>query len=85
MLSSLLGRKIVHVDLSSTEYAKRHESFGVPENYANMLHSLDTAVKFGSENRTNDVVLSMTGVKPRRFLEMAEAVKSVWGPVETAA
>jgi len=85
ILSNLLGRRIVHVDLSNTEYAKRHESFGMPENYANMLHSLDTAVKFGAENRTNDVVLSMTGIKPGRFLEMAEAVKSVWGPVDTAA
>ncbi|KAK1832820.1 hypothetical protein QBC39DRAFT_347552, partial [Podospora conica] len=85
ILSEVLGRRIVHVDLSSAEYAKRHELFGMPENYANMLHSLDTAVKFGSENRTNDVVLSMTGVAPRRFLEMAQAVKSVWEPVEAAA
>lgn len=81
----MLGRRIVHVDLSSAEYAKRKEQLGVPENYANMLHSLDTAVKFGSENRTNDVVLSMTGVKPRRFLDLAQAVKSVWEPVEAAA
>lgn len=81
----VLGRRIVHVDLSSAEYAKRREQTGMSENYASMLQSLDTAVKFGSENRTNDVVLSMTGVAPRQFLELVAAVKSVWEPAEAAA
>ena len=81
ILSNLLGRKIVHVELSSAEFSKRHQSFGMPENYAEMMSSLDTAIKFGAENRTNDVVFSITGVAPRPFREYAESVKRVWEPI----
>ena len=42
------------------------------------MSSLDTAIKYGMENRTNDVVLSMTGNKPKSFREYAESVKEIW-------
>ncbi|KAK0731149.1 hypothetical protein B0H67DRAFT_597086 [Lasiosphaeris hirsuta] len=67
ILTELLGRKIVH-------------SLGMPENYARMMSSLDTAIEVGSENRVNDVVPSVTGCAPRPFREFAESVKSVWEP-----
>ncbi|KAK3341093.1 hypothetical protein B0T25DRAFT_509932 [Lasiosphaeria hispida] len=80
ILTELLGRKIVHVDLSTRDLEERHQSLGMPENYARMMSSLDNAIKVGSENRVNDVVLSVTGRAPKPFREFAESVKSVWEP-----
>jgi hypothetical protein len=57
---------------------------GMPESAADLLSSMDTAVKFGAENRTNDVVLSITGVAPKLFREYARSVKSVWEPLTVA-
>ncbi|KAK1755036.1 hypothetical protein QBC47DRAFT_323651 [Echria macrotheca] len=85
MLSDLLGRKIVHIDLSTTELVDHYLAAGIPSSYAKMLSSLDTSVKFGSENRTNDVVLSVTGVAPRPFRQFLEEAKAVWAPVSSEA
>ncbi|KAK5658749.1 hypothetical protein OQA88_1558 [Cercophora sp. LCS_1] len=85
MLSEILKRKIVHVDLSTAGLAQYHKSHGMPESYAHMLSNIDTCIKFGSENRTNDVVFSVTGSNPRRFRDYMESVKSVWNPVPSKA
>ncbi|KAH6650257.1 hypothetical protein F5144DRAFT_38742 [Chaetomium tenue] len=79
ILSEVLGRKIVHVDLSPEELEKRHQSFGMPEDYSRMMSAMDTSVKNGSENRTNDVILAVTGSAPRKFRDFALSVKEVWG------
>lgn len=42
------------------------------------MSSLDTAIKYGTENRTNDVVLSMTGSTPKSFRQYAESMKEIW-------
>ncbi|EGO51458.1 hypothetical protein NEUTE1DRAFT_88881 [Neurospora tetrasperma FGSC 2508] len=78
ILSSVLGRKIVHVDLSSHDLERRQQSFGCSEEHSRLMSSLDTAIKYGTENRTNDVVLSMTGNKPKSFREYAESAKHLW-------
>lgn len=52
----------------------------MPDDYSSMMSALDTGIKYGMENRTNDVVLSITGVAPRTFREYAERVKHVWLP-----
>ncbi|KAM7208108.1 hypothetical protein V8F20_001654 [Naviculisporaceae sp. PSN 640] len=83
-LSEVLGKKIVHVDLTSGDLERRHRSFGMPEDYSSMMSALDTGIKYGMENRTNDVVLSVTGVAPKTFKEYAESVKHVWQPVDVA-
>jgi len=75
-----LEKKIVHVDLTSSDLEKRHQAFGMPEDYSRMMSALDTGIKYGMENRTNDVVLSVTGVAPKQFKDFAESVKSVWLP-----
>ncbi|KAM7206590.1 hypothetical protein V8F33_000233 [Rhypophila sp. PSN 637] len=84
-LSDVLGKRIVHVDLTSSDLERRHRSFGMPEDYSSMMSALDTGIKYGMENRTNDLVLSVTGVAPKTFREYAESVKHVWQPsvVET--
>jgi len=78
ILSEVLGRQIVHVDLSPAELEQRHQEFGMPANYAAMMSAMDTSIKFGSEDRTNDVVLAVTGAAPRRFRDLALSVKEVW-------
>ncbi|KAK3335404.1 hypothetical protein B0T19DRAFT_470677 [Cercophora scortea] len=77
-LSEVLGRRIVHVDLTSDDMEKLHQSFGMPEDYSRMMGSLDTAIKQGQENRTNDVVELLTGSAPARFRDFAESNKAIW-------
>jgi len=83
MLSKILGRRIVHIDMSTAELAQRHRQNGMSDHLAQMLSSLDTPIKFGQENRTNDVVLSITGAAPRKFIEFMESVKDLWIPIAT--
>ncbi|GKT47813.1 festuclavine synthase II [Colletotrichum spaethianum] len=78
ILSEILGRKIVHKKLSAQELVERFAGQGVPRDYAEMLSGLDTAIKNGSENRTNSVVLALTGKQPRKFRDTAEKNKGVW-------
>ncbi|KAK4192797.1 hypothetical protein QBC35DRAFT_483411 [Podospora australis] len=78
ILSEVLGRKIVHVDLTTADLEKRHTQYGMPVGYAKMMSALDTSIKFGAENRTNDVILSVTGAAPRKFRDYALSVKDVW-------
>lgn len=68
----------MHVDLPPAELEARFASFGMAEDYARMMSALDTAVKHGSEERTDDSILAVTGSAPRRFREVAEFVKGVW-------
>ncbi|KAK4105395.1 NAD(P)-binding protein [Parathielavia hyrcaniae] len=78
ILSDVLGRKIVHVDLTADGLEQRHQSFGMPENYSKMMSAMDTAIKFGFENRTNDVILAVTGSAPRKFRDYALSAKEAW-------
>ncbi|KDN70634.1 putative AFUA_2G17970 family ergot alkaloid biosynthesis protein [Colletotrichum sublineola] len=78
ILSDVLGRKIVHKNLSALELVERFTSQGMPQDYAEMMAGLDTAIKEGSENRTNSVVLAVTGKQPRKFRDTAEKYKGVW-------
>lgn len=51
---------------------------GLPESYAKALAAMDNLIKNGSEARLNDVVLSVTGNKPKTFREFAQENKDVW-------
>ncbi|KZL66324.1 glycoside hydrolase family 2, partial [Colletotrichum tofieldiae] len=83
-LSEVLGRKIVHKKLSAQELVERFASQGMPRDYAEMMSGLDTAIKNGSENRTNSVVLALTGKQPRKFRDTAESNKGVWATAAPA-
>lgn len=78
IFTKALDRKIVHEELTEKELAARHNMFGVPQGYADVLASLDTVIKNGGEDRLNDVVFSVTGKKPRSFEEFVEKNKAVW-------
>jgi uncharacterized protein YbjT (DUF2867 family) len=84
ILSDVLGRRIVHVDLTAEGLEKRLQSFGMPEDYSRMMSALDIAIKNGTEDRTNDVVLAVTGSAPTKFKDFAESVKDVWGTGSSA-
>ncbi|KAK3310647.1 uncharacterized protein B0T15DRAFT_564552 [Chaetomium strumarium] len=79
ILSEVLGRRIVHVDLTAAGLEERFQSFGMPEDYSRMMSALDISIKNGAENRTNDVILAVTGSAPRKFKDFAESAKEVWG------
>jgi hypothetical protein len=78
ILTDVLGKQVTHKDLTPAELEARLQSFGVPEDYSRMMSSLDTAIKHGSEDRTNDVVLALTGKLPKTFKDWAESSKAVW-------
>ena len=78
ILSDVLGRTIVHHNLTSTELEEMHMANGIPEEYAKVLAALDIAIKNGAEDHTSDVVLALTGKKPKTFREFAEASKAAW-------
>lgn len=73
-----MGRKITHKNLTAQGLEERFVSHGAPEDYAKMMGAMDTAIKNGSEDRTNDVVLQLTGKQPARFREFVEQNKDAW-------
>ncbi|KAH7124669.1 family ergot alkaloid biosynthesis protein [Dactylonectria macrodidyma] len=78
ILTEVVGRKIVHKDISAEELDERRSVFGMPRDYAQMVSSLDTDIKKGSEDRLNNVVEEMTGKPPGKFRDFAEQNKHVW-------
>lgn len=76
-LSLALGRTITHVNISEEEYVK-HLSTAIPENYAIWLAGMDTAIANGSEERTNNVVETVTGRPAKDFDTFIEENKKAW-------
>ncbi len=52
----------------------------MPEDYAKMLAELETVIKNGGEERLNDVVLKVTGRKPKRLEDFVDECmkKGIW-------
>ena len=48
------------------------ERWGIPSEYAKTLAAMDTAISEGSEERTNDVVLRVTGRAPKSFKDFVK-------------
>lgn len=79
ILSEVIGKEVIHVNLTVEELAERHvKNAGLNKEYAQVLASMDISIKGGSEERLNDVVLRVTGGKPKTFGEFALENKSVW-------
>jgi len=79
ILSDVLQKPVVHKDLSVEEMQLRFQEFDIREEYAAVLSAMETAIKNGSEDRTNDAVLTLTGRPPKTFREWAEENKSALG------
>ncbi|RDW57696.1 hypothetical protein BP5796_12497 [Coleophoma crateriformis] len=56
ILSDALGRKIVHENITEAKLAAGMCEAGLPEDYAIALAQLDTVLREGAEERTNDVI-----------------------------
>ncbi|KAI8308028.1 glycoside hydrolase family 2 [Colletotrichum sp. SAR11_59] len=78
ILTEVLGRKIIHKNLSRKGLEDRYVNYGLPQDYAEMMGAMDTNIKNGSENRTNSVVLAVTGKQPRKFRDVAMELRNVW-------
>ncbi|KAK7738063.1 hypothetical protein SLS63_002396 [Diaporthe eres] len=79
ILTEVIGKKVVHVNLTVEELAEHHvKNSGLSEEYAKVLAGMDTPIKNGSEEKLNNVVLTVTGSKPKSFKEFAVANKSIW-------
>ncbi|KAI8231047.1 glycoside hydrolase family 2 [Colletotrichum sp. SAR 10_77] len=78
ILTEVLGRKIIHKNLSRKGLEDRYVNYGLPQDYAEMMGAMDTSIKNGSENRTNSVVLAVTGKQPRKFRDVAKELRNVW-------
>lgn len=78
ILTEVLGRKIIHKNLSRKGLEDRYVNYGLPQDYAEMMGAMDTNIKNGSENRTNSVVPALTGKQPRKFRDVAKELRNVW-------
>lgn len=80
-LSRVLGRRIAHVDLTEAELVQRyHESYGIPEQYADILAGMDTGIRNGAEehNSLGGDVREVTGCPPRGFADFVEENRDLW-------
>lgn len=75
----MIGKQVVHVNLTVDELAEHHvKNSGISEEYAKVLAGMDIPIKNGSEEKLNDVVLTVTGKKAKSFKEFAVENKSTW-------
>ncbi|KAI0126868.1 hypothetical protein BJ170DRAFT_596437 [Xylariales sp. AK1849] len=74
IFTKVLGRQIIHHDLKQTEAKQRHQSFGTPKEYANVVAAIDKSVKNRAQNRLNDVVLATTGRKSQDSREFVQVM-----------
>ncbi|MBO9434047.1 ergot alkaloid biosynthesis protein [Ruegeria sp. R13_0] len=77
-LSNQLGRKITHHRLTVEELAERHQSLGLPEEYAKTLAAMDGAIAGGSEDRVTNNVMIMTARAPISISEFVRSNIEAW-------
>lgn len=73
ILSEHLGRPVVHRAVSPDEARASMVAAGIPDPCARMLASLEESIARGSEDRTTDAVLRITGRPPRSFRAFVQA------------
>ncbi|SLN38841.1 NAD(P)H azoreductase [Roseovarius albus] len=77
-LSNQLGRKITHHRLTVDELTERHQSLGLPEEYAQTLAAMDGVIAGGSEDRVTDSVLKLTGSRPTSIDQFVQQNMEAW-------
>ncbi len=70
IVSDLTGREVRHRAVSAISAADAMVRAGVPRPVAEMLANMDLRIAAGSENRTTDTVLRITGRPPRALPEV---------------
>lgn len=79
LISEVSGRSVEHRRFTEAALALRHESSGLPVDYALMLARMDTAIAEGAEDRITDAVLEVTGRQPTAFADFARRDAARWG------
>ncbi len=77
-LSNQLGRKITHHRLTVDELAERHQSLGLPEEYARTLAAMDGAIAGGSEDRVTNNVMILTARASTSISEFVRNNSEAW-------
>lgn len=78
-LSTVLDQTIRHHHLSAAELVARHmQHANLPKAYTQTLAQMDSNIAAGSEYRTTDAVLHMTGRPPRALKDFVAANADVW-------
>ena len=77
-IAEVLGRPVQHVDVSEDALAERFAAQGMDPTYARLLAGMDTAIAGGSEDRTTDTVLRLTGRSPRSFTAFVRSAAEAW-------
>jgi uncharacterized protein YbjT (DUF2867 family) len=73
ILSETSGRPIVHRAVSTDEARASMVAAGIPDAYAGFLAALEASIAAGTEDRTTDAVLRITGRPPRSFRAFVHA------------
>jgi len=73
ILGKVTGRSLRYVQVSDDEARRRLTAAGMPASYAELLVSLDIAIREGTEDRVTDTVERVTGRRPRSFEAFARA------------
>lgn len=71
ILSEALGRRVEHQAVSVEASRANMAAAGIPDAYAALLAGMEGVIAGGSEDRTTDAVLRITGRPPRAFREVA--------------
>jgi ergot alkaloid biosynthesis protein len=77
-IGEAMGRPVAHVNLTESELAEHWVRHGLPPEYAGLLAAMDIAIAKGSEDRTTDTVLRVTGRPPKDFREFARESAEAW-------
>ncbi|ORY71790.1 uncharacterized protein BCR38DRAFT_418070 [Pseudomassariella vexata] len=78
IFTQVLGRKIVHHNLTPEGLEQQYQKNGVSPEFANFLAELDKGIEIGAENRKNDVFFATMGYEPRKFRDFVKANQAVW-------
>ena len=73
VLSETSDRPIVHRAVSTDEARASMVAAGIPDAYAGFLAALEASIADGTEDRTTDTVLRITGRPPRSFRAFVHA------------
>ncbi|NMO20867.1 NAD(P)H-binding protein [Pyxidicoccus fallax] len=71
ILSRLTGRRLEHRAVSFEETRAHMVASGIPDAYAALLAGMEESISRGTEDRTTDAVLRVTGRPPTPFREVA--------------
>ena len=77
-ISAACGRRITHRNISEEALADRLRRRGLPDSFAALLASMDTDIAKGSEDRTTDAILRLTGRAPVTFGAFASESADSW-------